>query len=76
MDTQKEKLKQTNGIFDLNYLNNAIVNGKSRNVTMELSNGNPEKILLQLIFNRIVSSINMMYLEVGNVKRNCYSKRL
>jgi len=76
MDTQKEKLKQTNGIFDLNYLNNAIVNGKSRNVTMELSNGNPEKILLQLIFNRIVSSINMMYLEVGTVKRNCYSKRL
>ena len=76
METQKEKLKQTNGIVDLNYLNNAIVNGKSRNVTMELSNGNPEKILLQLIFNRIVSSINMMYLEVGNVKRNCYSKRL
>jgi len=76
MDTQKEKLKQTNGTFDLNYLNNAIVNGKSRNVTMELSNGNPEKILLQLIFNRIVSSINMMYLEVGTVKRNCYSKRL
>lgn len=43
---------------------------------MELSNGNPEKILLQLIFNRIESSINMMYLEVGTVKRNCYSKRL
>lgn len=72
METQKEKLKQTNGIIDLNYLNN----GKSRNITMELSNGNPEKILLQLIFNRIESSINMMYLEVGTVKRNCYSKRL
>lgn len=58
MDSQKEKLKQTNGIFDLNYLNN----GKSRNITMDLSNGNPKKILLQLIFNRTISSsMNLMY---------------